>query len=170
MIQYISFFIHNNQRKNCLKIQNAIIVLSFSFHISDEDSDVDEITDYLSLNPCDNRNDLATSSQAIYSTAINSELNHSSSSCSSNSSAPIIVNNNNNHNHRKHKSYATVAPNKTRMTHNQQQSHSHHQMPHSQMHQASPQQQVTYIIQNRLIHFDFLRLKINKRKKNFHSE
>lgn len=56
---------------------------------SDDDSDVDEITDYLNTNTCDIKNEPISSSpsQPICSSVLGNErdLNNSSSSCSSNS-------------------------------------------------------------------------------------
>lgn len=73
---------------------------------SDDDSDADEITDYLSTNVGENKNDPTSSSQPIYSSTLNTErdLNHSSSSCSSSSTNSA----HNNHFGLK-KTYATLA-------------------------------------------------------------
>lgn len=74
----------------------------------DDDSDADEITDYLNTNSNESKNEPASSSlQPIYSSKLNTErdLNHSSSSCSSSSTNSAR----NNHIGRK-KTYAALIP------------------------------------------------------------
>lgn len=75
---------------------------------SDDDSDADEITDYLNIKSSETKNEPVSSSsvQPIYSSTLSAErdLNHSSSSCSSSSTNSA----HNNHVGRK-KTYAALA-------------------------------------------------------------
>ncbi|XP_031637326.1 rho guanine nucleotide exchange factor 18 isoform X3 [Contarinia nasturtii] len=111
---------------------------------SDDDSDVDEITDYLNANACENKNEAVSSStKPIYLSALSTErdLNNSSSSCSSSSTNSTL---NNNHFGLK-KTYAALNST-TKML---PQSQTHHQASPPQ--QDQQQQQHHYHVNNNMV-------------------